>query len=82
LVIWWIYEFGARVRLQIAVDVPRTLPEVPFFQEPIVQATLKRILYIWYATVFMSKLLWFPSLQGCPCLKGDDGMLFESFSVR
>ncbi|KAG0560562.1 hypothetical protein KC19_10G190000 [Ceratodon purpureus] len=35
---------------QIGVDAPRTLPEVPFFQEPVIQTTLKRILYIWYAT--------------------------------
>ncbi|KAG0560564.1 hypothetical protein M758_10G185300 [Ceratodon purpureus] len=32
---------------QIGVDAPRTLPEVPFFQEPVIQTTLKRILYIW-----------------------------------
>jgi hypothetical protein len=34
---------------QISMDVPRTLPEVPFFQQIAVQASLSRILYIWYA---------------------------------
>ncbi|CAK9859046.1 unnamed protein product [Sphagnum jensenii] len=32
---------------QISMDVPRTLPEVPFFQQIAVQASLSRILYIW-----------------------------------
>ncbi|KAK2425113.1 Ypt/Rab-GAP domain of gyp1p superfamily protein [Trifolium repens] len=32
---------------QIAVDCPRTVPEVPFFQQPQVQKSLERILYAW-----------------------------------
>lgn len=32
---------------QVAVDVPRTAPGVPFFHQPPVQKTLQRILYIW-----------------------------------
>jgi TBC1 domain family member 2 len=32
---------------QVAVDVPRTAPGVPFFQHPAVQKSLERILYIW-----------------------------------
>jgi hypothetical protein len=33
--------------LQVAVDVPRTAPSVPFFQQPRVQESLQRLLYIW-----------------------------------
>jgi len=32
---------------QVSVDVPRTAPTVPFFQEPVVQKSLERMLYIW-----------------------------------
>ncbi|CAD7702645.1 unnamed protein product [Ostreobium quekettii] len=32
---------------QVGVDVPRTAPGVPFFQQPAVQKSLERILYIW-----------------------------------
>lgn len=32
---------------QISVDVPRTVPEVPFFQQAVIQTSLERILYIW-----------------------------------
>lgn len=32
---------------QVAVDVPRTAPAVPFFHEPIIQESLHRLLYIW-----------------------------------
>lgn len=32
---------------QISVDVPRTVPDVPFFQQPLIQTALERILYIW-----------------------------------
>lgn len=32
---------------QVSVDVPRTAPGVPFFQHPVVQKCLERILYIW-----------------------------------
>lgn len=39
---WW--SMG---KTQIGVDVPRTLSEVPFFQEAVIQSTLTRILYIW-----------------------------------
>lgn len=32
---------------QIAVDCPRTVPDVSFFQQPAVQKSLERILYTW-----------------------------------
>ncbi|XP_078440914.1 ypt/Rab-GAP domain of gyp1p superfamily protein [Wolffia australiana] len=32
---------------QIAVDCPRTVPDVTFFQHPLVQKSLERILYTW-----------------------------------
>lgn len=32
---------------QVSVDVPRTAPDVPFFQQDPMQATLRRLLYIW-----------------------------------
>ncbi|KAG2397840.1 uncharacterized protein HKW66_Vig0139240 [Vigna angularis] len=32
---------------QIGVDCPRTVPDVPFFQQPQVQKSLERILYAW-----------------------------------
>lgn len=32
---------------QVSVDCPRTAPTVPFFQEPVVQKSLERMLYIW-----------------------------------
>lgn len=32
---------------QVAVDVPRTAPGVPFFHSPPAQKALERILYIW-----------------------------------
>ncbi|GLJ21494.1 hypothetical protein SUGI_0396990 [Cryptomeria japonica] len=32
---------------QIAVDCPRTVPDVPFFQQTAVQTSLERILYTW-----------------------------------
>jgi TBC1 domain family member 2 len=32
---------------QVAVDVPRTAPEVPFFHQPRIQKSLERILFIW-----------------------------------
>ena len=34
-------------RPQVAVDVPRTAPGVPFFHTPKLQKSLERILYIW-----------------------------------
>lgn len=33
--------------IQVSVDVPRTAPDVPFFQQDEMQATLRRLLYIW-----------------------------------
>lgn len=33
--------------MQIAVDVPRTVPDVKFYQQPAIQTSLTRILYIW-----------------------------------
>lgn len=35
------------VLVQVSVDVPRTAPDVPFFQQDPMQATLRRLLYIW-----------------------------------
>lgn len=32
---------------QVSVDVPRTAPDVPFFQQAAMQASLRRLLYIW-----------------------------------
>jgi len=32
---------------QVQVDVPRTTPSVPLFQEPLIQKGLERLLYIW-----------------------------------
>lgn len=32
---------------QISVDCPRTVPDVPFFQQTIIQTSLERVLYIW-----------------------------------
>lgn len=32
---------------QVGLDVPRTAPAVPFFHEPIIQKSLRRLLYIW-----------------------------------
>ncbi|KAK9832713.1 hypothetical protein WJX81_003081 [Elliptochloris bilobata] len=32
---------------QVAVDVPRTAPDVPFFAQPAIQKSLERILYLW-----------------------------------
>ncbi|MCO5590366.1 hypothetical protein L7F22_044336 [Adiantum nelumboides] len=32
---------------QISVDCPRTVPDVAFFHQPVIQACLERILYIW-----------------------------------
>lgn len=32
---------------QISVDCPRTVPDVPFFQQPTLQKSLERVLYIW-----------------------------------
>lgn len=32
---------------QVSVDVPRTAPEVPFFQQVLMQTALRRLLYIW-----------------------------------
>mmetsp|Transcript_12651 Transcript_12651/g.27372 ORF Transcript_12651/g.27372 Transcript_12651/m.27372 type:complete len:433 (+) Transcript_12651:156-1454(+) len=32
---------------QVIVDVPRTAPTVPFFQEKLIQKSLERLLYIW-----------------------------------
>jgi Rab-GTPase-TBC domain len=32
---------------QVAVDVPRTAPGVPFFHMPQIQKSLERILYLW-----------------------------------
>ena len=31
----------------MSVDVPRTAPEVPFFQQPAMQTALRRLLYLW-----------------------------------
>ncbi|KAH7433528.1 hypothetical protein KP509_07G073400 [Ceratopteris richardii] len=36
---------------QISVDCPRTVPDVAFFHQPVIQACLERILYIWLANV-------------------------------
>lgn len=33
--------------MQVSVDVPRTAPDVPFFQQDPMQGTLRRLLYIW-----------------------------------
>jgi TBC1 domain family member 2 len=41
-----VVEDGGALR-QVAVDVPRTAPGVPFFHIPQVQKSLERILYIW-----------------------------------
>jgi hypothetical protein len=38
---------GCLPATQVTVDVPRTAPSVPFFQEPIIQNSLRRMLYIW-----------------------------------
>lgn len=32
---------------QIQVDLPRTSPDTPFFQQPMIQKMMERILYIW-----------------------------------
>lgn len=32
---------------QILVDIPRTSPDTPFFQQPPIQSAMERILYIW-----------------------------------
>ena len=32
---------------QILIDLPRTSPNVPFFQQPPIQKAMERILYIW-----------------------------------
>lgn len=48
------------ILVQVAVDVPRTAPSVPFFQDPIVQKSLERMLYIWgirYASCWLLTLL-------------------------
>lgn len=34
-------------RLQVSVDVPRTAPDVLFFQQEAMQTALRRLLYIW-----------------------------------
>lgn len=36
-----------RILHQIQIDVPRTSPNVPLFQQPVVQELLERVLYIW-----------------------------------
>jgi TBC1 domain family member 2 len=33
--------------VQVSVDVPRTAPDVPFFQQEAMQTALRRLLYIW-----------------------------------
>ena len=40
-------EADQRTLRQILVDVPRTLPELPIFQDDAVQKSMERILYIW-----------------------------------
>ena len=40
---------------QIAVDCPRTVPDVSFFQQPEVQKSLERILYIWLVTFYADR---------------------------
>ena len=37
----------AHAHVQVSVDVPRTAPEVPLFQHDVLQAALRRLLYIW-----------------------------------
>ncbi|CAM6023934.1 unnamed protein product [Sphagnum balticum] len=38
---------ASAIDIDISGDMPRTLPEVPFFQQVNVQASLSRSLYIW-----------------------------------
>jgi len=40
-------ETELKILRQIQIDVPRTNPAVPLFQQPLVQKLLERILYIW-----------------------------------
>ncbi|KAM9999766.1 hypothetical protein ACTFIZ_008247 [Dictyostelium cf. discoideum] len=40
-------ESDRRTLKQIQMDVPRTNPGVPFFQQPLIQDILERILYLW-----------------------------------
>ncbi|CAL1365908.1 unnamed protein product [Linum trigynum] len=40
-------EDEANMLRQISVDCPRTVPDVTFFQQPEVQKSLERLLYIW-----------------------------------
>ncbi len=40
-------ETELRIYKQIQIDVPRTNPNVPLFQQDAVQRLLHRILYIW-----------------------------------
>lgn len=42
-----IYNVLFVLDLQIAVDCPRTVPDVTFFQHALVQKSLERILYTW-----------------------------------
>lgn len=35
------------IKRQIHIDIPRTSPETPLFQVPVVQECLERLLYIW-----------------------------------
>lgn len=41
------YIFYGAAMPQVSVDVPRTAPEVPCFQQPALQAALRRLLFIW-----------------------------------
>lgn len=40
-------DFNEEILHQISIDIPRTCPESPLFQIPIVQGSLLRILYCW-----------------------------------
>ena len=40
-------QLGRSGACQVAVDVPRTAPDVPFFAQPAIQKSLERILYLW-----------------------------------
>ncbi|KAJ8445251.1 hypothetical protein Cgig2_024457 [Carnegiea gigantea] len=40
--------------LLIAVDCPRTVPDVTFFQQAAVQKSLERILYTWFVVILIS----------------------------
>ncbi len=37
----------SKILHQIVIDLPRTLPDLPFFQQKIIQNSMERILYVW-----------------------------------